>query len=77
MLRFNKENDVKINTWIVFQYILCYGSTFQHQFFWLNTLPFQYILCYGSTSEIHKNKGANKKFQYILCYGSTIYNLIG
>ena len=33
----------------IFQYILCYGSTFEILLFAYSVNKFQYILCYGST----------------------------
>ena len=56
---------------IVFQYILCYGSTYMAKKMGWNDYGFQYILCYGSTSEFSCSKASSSAFQYILCYGST------
>ena len=49
MLRFNLEEDMDFTFEDLFQYILCYGSTFTRIDLALDVFKFQYILCYGST----------------------------
>jgi len=58
----------------VFQYILCFGSSYVCDDYNYQYLLFQYILCFGSSllKYVRKNLNANK-FQYILCFGSRIF----
>ena len=56
---------------VVFQYILCYGSTSGDSGYSTNSNRFQYILCYGSTYKPDAIAAHFDGFQYILCYGST------
>ena len=72
MLRFNERKGKNSDLKVVFQYILCYGSTIPFPADFPNNPLFQYILCYGSTSIPPTISAAVTKFQYILCYGSTI-----
>ena len=53
MLRFNENKISGIPLPNLFQYILCYGSTFISFFFKFVLEGFQYILCYGSTIAVH------------------------
>ena len=72
MLRFNPQYFGTILSILLFQYILCYGSTLAGIVGnYLDPL-FQYILCYGSTELMPRLQSAATKFQYILCYGSTV-----
>ena len=72
MLWFNDLNIILKNLIFIFQYILCYGSTFLENRISGIPLPFQYILCYGSTIFVTSLTRLSILFQYILCYGSTI-----
>ena len=59
---------------ILFQYILCVGSSKA-----LIDVPkgyalFQYILCVGSRSGGGSGTSGVLEFQYILCVGSSLYN---
>ena len=71
MLRFNTYKSKTYYLGCLFQYILCYGSTYTNLQNFLLYVGFQYILCYGSTPKLVINQFEVKKFQYILCYGST------
>ncbi len=71
MLRFNIFQDFICNTFSLFQYILCCGSTNAQLKAMLSVMAFQYILCCGSTSKERKKVPKYKTFQYILCCGST------
>ena len=62
---------------LLFQYILCYGSTYLGNGYREYYFGFQYILCYGSTGTRFIRTRRYTEFQYILCYGSTtIKNII-
>ena len=56
---------------LLFQYILCYGSTYLGNGYREYYFGFQYILCYGSTGTRFIRTRRYTEFQYILCYGST------
>ena len=71
MLRFNPFPKWELLNVIKFQYILCYGSTYDDSMLHGKSTIFQYILCYGSTGLIICSSRNNSIFQYILCYGST------
>ena len=49
MLRFNFLRDFDKFFLKLFQYILCYGSTYLINNNFVGAHKFQYILCYGST----------------------------
>ena len=49
MLRFNTYKSKTYYLGCLFQYILCYGSTYTNLQNFLLYVGFQYILCYGST----------------------------
>ena len=71
MLRFNQTVICHIQQSVLFQYILCYGSTDGDPTNGNLELLFQYILCYGSTPCSPSPQYFPSLFQYILCYGST------
>ena len=72
MLRFNAFRGCRRILGMEFQYILCYGSTFQIFHKKIPPKIFQYILCYGSTRTVPLCHILKQLFQYILCYGSTL-----
>ena len=72
MLRFYFYLLVIITYYIVFKYILCYGSTEVEVNATINILTFKYILCYGSTFFNYLRFVIKSVFKYILCYGSTV-----
>ena len=43
---------VEVKRLLLFQYILCYGSTLRKRLPFFIVKPFQYILCYGSTLNV-------------------------
>ena len=71
MLRFNRLHPGKTELLLLFQYILCCGSTVIYGLYTFVLFRFQYILCCGSTFTCKTFMNNRIKFQYILCCGST------
>ena len=77
MLWFNPLILLHPSLSILFQYILCCGSTRLAHKCPACLHIFQYILCCGSTTDRVPSSSGAFLFQYILCCGSTLRVLTG
>ena len=56
-----------------FQYISCYGLSFQSLTVYPALQEFQYISCYGLSAQPDNQNQTYSKFQYISCYGLSMH----
>ena len=71
MCRFKDVKLRGVGLVLMFQYILCVGSSFKEAGQFIHPETFQYILCVGSRKEFFITTYYNNGFQYILCVGSS------
>ncbi len=71
MFRFYAFYNVELLWSVVFQYIVCFGSTPDGQKIERVCFSFQYIVCFGSTTDPAALPAVPGVFQYIVCFGST------
>ena len=72
MCRFKAIDQLGDINYLVFQYILCVGSSAPFVCCFSEYYAFQYILCVGSSFNAAGREDVNGQFQYILCVGSSI-----
>ena len=70
MCRFKLPLPYPATNPLLFQYILCVGSSEISLLLKIRWEEFQYILCVGSSGAVQQKQGGFKEFQYILCVGS-------
>ena len=76
MFRFYYEGATEVILTKEFQYIVCFGSTFNYRHNWRISQKFQYIVCFGSTKNEFYFLKMLHGFQYIVCFGSTLCVII-
>ena len=69
----HRAESKKEYTFMLFKYILCFGSTKRGGESMKINPKFKYILCFGSTKRKEVNFKMTIEFKYILCFGSTVY----
>ena len=55
---------------LIFQYIICFGSSYINKNTKTRQTQFQYIICFGSSYGETWSKDEIARFQYIICFGS-------